>query len=58
MERRSTPRTIESSDTEQWISPVTILDAQGRVVQVIPGLEFRRRARARAAAAQTEPAAS
>jgi hypothetical protein len=47
MDRRSTPRNIESSDTEQWISPVTILDAQGRVVQVVPGLEFRRRARAR-----------
>ena len=49
--------TNETSDTDQWISPVTILDAQGRVVQVIPGLEFRRRARARADATQPEPIA-
>jgi len=49
-------KTKETPETDQWISPVTIFDAQGQVVQVIPGLEFRRRARAHTDATTPERA--
>jgi hypothetical protein len=48
MRRRSAVAEIKSPDHEEWIPPVTILDAQGRVVQVMPAPEFRRRTLARA----------
>lgn len=48
----------ETPDIDQWISPVTIFDAQGQVVQIIPGLEFRRRARAHTDATTPERAGS
>ena len=35
---------IKLPDHEEAISPVTILDGQGRVVRVVPAQEFRRRA--------------
>jgi hypothetical protein len=58
MRRRSTVAATKSPDHEEWIPPVTILDPQGRVVQVMPGLEFRRRALARSEAPSPEPHAS
>ena len=35
---------IKLPDHEEAISPVTILDGQGRVVRVVPAQEFRQRA--------------
>jgi len=35
---------IKLPNHEEAISPVTILDGQGRVVRVVPAQEFRRRA--------------
>jgi len=36
-------KTVVLPSDEQSIAPVTILDAQGRVVRVVPAEEFRRR---------------
>jgi len=54
MRRRSATAEIKNPDHEEWIPPVTILDAHGRAVQVMPGLEFRRTALAHTEAPQPE----
>jgi len=42
MARRSTTSDVNGRDHEELIAPVTILDARGRVVAVLPVAEFRR----------------
>jgi hypothetical protein len=47
MNRRSPVEEVKPwTGDAQPIAPVTILDAEGRVVRVVPAAEFRRRARA------------
>jgi hypothetical protein len=42
MTQRSTASDWSLRSHEELIAPVTILDAQGRVVRVLPATEFRR----------------
>jgi hypothetical protein len=42
MNRRSEASAVHLPGHEETIAPVTILDAEGRVIQVIPAEEFRR----------------
>jgi len=47
MNRRSQVENAEpGTGAEQPIAPVTILDAEGRVVRVVPAAEFRQRSKA------------
>jgi hypothetical protein len=55
MSRRSTTPEIRLPDHEDFVSPVTIFDADGRVVRVVPAREFRATAAVGTAAARTAP---
>ena len=64
MNRRSEASAVRPPGHEETIAPVTILDAHGRVMQVIPAEEFRRtravltRAAAMGARRRTSPSAA